>query len=144
MAASLLCIALTIFMEARGEPKAGQEAVAHVVRNRAEIRNMTECEVLMEKGQFSWKPHKYIRTIRDKKGKTTHVIRVESLPITKKEWGSSMAVAQEVLLSTQNMQNIEFFHAKYVDPGWKSRLKLVFRRGNHVFYARKDPILASL
>ena len=36
MVSQLMCVALAIYFEARGEPDAGQIAVAHVVRNRIE------------------------------------------------------------------------------------------------------------
>jgi len=36
MLTSLMCVAVAIYFESRGEPVAGQVAVAHVIRNRME------------------------------------------------------------------------------------------------------------
>jgi len=49
---ALMCLALTVHFESRGEPIKGQYAVAEVVMNRAEKRNLTVCQVVKQKGQF--------------------------------------------------------------------------------------------
>ena len=49
---ALLCLALSVFYESRGEPIEGQYAVAEVVLNRASDRNLSVCEVIYEKNQF--------------------------------------------------------------------------------------------
>ena len=51
---ALMCLALTIYFEARGEPDIGQYAVAEVVLNRSEHRELSICEVVKQKNQFSW------------------------------------------------------------------------------------------
>jgi len=51
------CLAETIYHEARGEPVAGQRAVANVVINRAlneEFFPDTLCQVVHQPKQFSW------------------------------------------------------------------------------------------
>ena len=142
MATTLFCLALAIFSEARGEPTLGQEAVAHVIMNRAEILNMQVCEVVVEKGQFSWNPRKYIHAVKTKAGATTYAVRRKLLPVTKDGWAKAVLVAQKVLLRHGNLQRAEFFHAKYVNPPWKTRMTRLFSIGNHVFYARKPLLLA--
>lgn len=47
-------LACCIYAEARGEPEAGQEAVAGVVRNRALRRRKTFTEIILARKQFSW------------------------------------------------------------------------------------------
>ena len=53
---SLACLTDTIYFEARGETKAGMLAVANVVVNRTKQKSFpsTVCEVVQQKGQFSW------------------------------------------------------------------------------------------
>lgn len=136
----LLCLALTIFHEARGEPAIGQKAVATVVLNRARIRDMDVCDVLLEKGQFSWNPSSYITKTRVR-GKIVYQIIKSRLPVRSKGWKASLEAAKYVLQTENTMQNIEFFHAIYTKPRWNTRYRAVFRAGNHVFYARKEPIL---
>jgi N-acetylmuramoyl-L-alanine amidase len=56
---SLNCMAITIYHEARGEPLAGQYAVAYVILNRSETEVFpnTICGVVAQKGQFyGYKP----------------------------------------------------------------------------------------
>lgn len=53
----LLCVALNVMMEARGEPEAGRLAVAWVTRTRGAERSLGPCDVVFEKlgaAQFSW------------------------------------------------------------------------------------------
>lgn len=51
---NLLCAALAVVLEARGEPDAGQVAVAWVVRTRAHERSLDACGVVFEPHQFEW------------------------------------------------------------------------------------------
>lgn len=52
----LVCLSNNIYHEARGESQAGQIAVGYVTLNRVEKPNFggTICEVVHDKGQFSW------------------------------------------------------------------------------------------
>lgn len=51
----LECIALTVFLESRGEPSHGQKAVASVIWNRVEHRAWPKdpCSVIKQKRQFA-------------------------------------------------------------------------------------------
>lgn len=51
------CLAMSIYYEARGEPLAGQYAVADVVLNRVDDDRFPNniCEVIKQKNQFHWK-----------------------------------------------------------------------------------------
>lgn len=61
---SLLCVALNIIMEARGEPDAGQIAVAWVTRTRSEERDLSPCDVVFEQSQFSWTSYPLKRIVQ--------------------------------------------------------------------------------
>lgn len=54
---SLMCMALAIYMEAQGEPLRGKQAVAEVVNNRSQAWGKSTCEVVFQRGQFSWTRH---------------------------------------------------------------------------------------
>lgn len=54
---SLMCMALAIYMEARGEPLRGKQAVAEVVNNRSLAWDRDTCGVVFQRGQFSWTRH---------------------------------------------------------------------------------------
>jgi spore germination cell wall hydrolase CwlJ-like protein len=58
------CLAITIYHESRGEPLAGQYAVAYVILNRTENKNFpnTICGVVKQKNQFyGYKPRTKIK-----------------------------------------------------------------------------------
>ena len=56
MSKDMRCLASAIYFEARGEPLAGQLAVAEVILNRAEAGRFGDsvCEVVKQPGQFSF------------------------------------------------------------------------------------------
>lgn len=51
---ALTCLAQTIFMEARGEPVAGQIAVGMVLYRRADFNSLRVCSEMRKPKQFSW------------------------------------------------------------------------------------------
>jgi len=55
--AALTCLAQAAFMEARGEPVAGQTAVMMVLYRRAEFKPERICLELARPYQFSWYGH---------------------------------------------------------------------------------------
>jgi spore germination cell wall hydrolase CwlJ-like protein len=56
---ALLCLALNVYFEARGEPIQGQYAVAHVTLNRVKENKSDICSEVFKKNQFSWTAHKF-------------------------------------------------------------------------------------
>jgi len=55
--ALLLCLAMNVYFEARGEPDSGQQAVAHVTLNRARENADSVCSEVYKRNQFSWTRH---------------------------------------------------------------------------------------
>ena len=51
---ALTCLAQTMFMEARGEPQAGQIAVGMVLYRRADFNPKRVCLEMSRPNQFSW------------------------------------------------------------------------------------------
>ena len=51
---ALTCLAQTMFMEARGEPQAGQIAVGMVLYRRADFNPKRVCSEMARPMQFSW------------------------------------------------------------------------------------------
>ncbi|MDF7774190.1 cell wall hydrolase [Sphingomonas sp. AOB5] len=115
----LHCLAVGVYYEAKGEPLAGQLAVAEVILNRAESGRFARsvCGVLTQRGQFSFVRGGVIPT-----------------PPENAQWRRAMAVAQVAQkdLWDSPVDDALYFHARYVSPGWKRpRVGIV---GNHVFY----------
>lgn len=53
-AAALVCMSMTIFNEARGEPLAGQVAVGYVLYRRSEFDPKNVCRETYKPNQFEW------------------------------------------------------------------------------------------
>ena len=112
MASSVLCLALVIHNESRGEPKQGKAAVAHVVLNRAKTHDKV-CKTVHSKGQFYTKP------VKNKSSKA---------------WVDSKVLAKKVLSKQikDPTKGAKYFHNHTVKPKWK--LKRVGKIGKHTFY----------
>ena len=118
--AELSCLAGAIFYEAKGEPLAGQLAVAEVIMNRAKSGRFASsiCSVVTQRGQFS-----FVRGGR-----------IPSINPNRADYRIAMAVAQVALDDAWDSpaSSAMFFHARHARPGWaKQRVASI---GNHVFY----------
>lgn len=117
----LECLAGAIYFEARGEPLAGQLAVAEVVVNRAASGRFpaSYCGVVTQKSQFSFV----------KRG------RIPAAPTGSALYQRARAIAQIAHrdLWSSEARDALFFHATHVSPGWSGK-KMAARINNHVFY----------
>lgn len=118
----LKCLAGAIYFESRGEPLAGQLAVAEVVINRAASGRFpaSYCGVVLQKSQFSFV----------KRG------RMPSLPGDTATWRRAKAIAQIAHrgLWDSEAEGSLYFHARHVSPAWSGRRQAMARISNHVFY----------
>lgn len=115
--AALLCLALNVHFEARGEPIEGQIAVAHVTINRAKENKTDICHEVYKKGQFSWTRHRY------------------SIP-KGPSWEQSKKIAARALKTRDSVKGATyFFNPAKCHPGQivKTKKKIT-KIGNHVFY----------
>jgi spore germination cell wall hydrolase CwlJ-like protein len=114
------CLASAIYWESKGEPLAGQLAVAEVIINRAASGRFapTLCGVITQRSQFS-----FVRGGR-----------IPAPPRTAAAWRTAVAVAHIALddKADSPVSTALFFHANYVSPGW--RLRRLASVGNHIFY----------
>jgi spore germination cell wall hydrolase CwlJ-like protein len=116
------CLAQTIYFEARGEPLAGQLAVARVVINRAASSSFPDdyCSVVTQRAQFSF-------------------VRGGRLPEPNRDseaWQRAKAIAR---IAHRNMWQSEaddalYFHATYVRPRWARKLQARATIDRHIFY----------
>jgi spore germination cell wall hydrolase CwlJ-like protein len=119
-ARSIDCLARNVYFEARGEPLAGQYAVAEVTMNRRGrgLFRKTVCEVVYQPSAFSWTSQR-------------------SLPAPRGEpWNGARKVAEVVYWQrhTPIVPGARHYHATYVKPAWAKDMKPVARIGRHVFY----------
>jgi len=115
---TLLCLALTIYHEARGESITGQTAVAHVVVNRAEEKSIDYCQVIKEKNQFNFVVN----------GKAPN-------PTESEKFIQAVYIADEVSSNRTKdptKGSLYFWNTKLGIPGW-AKCKKPIKIGNHYF-----------
>lgn len=124
------CLAKVVYHEARGEPREGQLAVAHVVMNRVADDRFpdTICEVVFEKRQFTGISKR--KNYDNFKGKT---------------WDTSMTSAVLVYLGKKkDNTNGALFYLnpdkvrKKVLTSWKRKYKVLVQINNHKFFGVKS------
>lgn len=127
----LNCLALNIYHEARGEPEAGQYAVAEVTMNRvaSDYYPDTICQVVYQQnwdsirkryvGAFSW------TELDDRKTDP------ES-----RAWRRARQIAHAIYFEKvePRVEGAVFYHAKYTRPSWARKQIEVARIGRHIFY----------
>lgn len=122
---STFCLALVVYVEARGETVDGQYMVADVVINRVEHKGSmwpdNVCDVVFDNKQFSG-----INNELDLKG-------IFSDP----DWEQSVVVASEALEGNTLRSSATHFHTTNSNPYWSNHLTLLGQYGNHIFY-RED------
>jgi spore germination cell wall hydrolase CwlJ-like protein len=126
----LQCLAENIYFEARGEPLAGQYAVAEVTLNRTRAQHFphTVCAVVH---QMRWDPNRK-RTVADFSWTELGALSADDGPA----WKRSMDVATAVYddLHDPIAPGALFYHATRVRPGWAKTRTAITTIGNHVFY----------
>jgi spore germination cell wall hydrolase CwlJ-like protein len=126
----LQCLAENIYFEARGEPLAGQYAVAEVTVNRTRARNFprTICAVVHE---TRWNPTRG-RHIADFSWTELGALS----PADQPAWKQAMAIASAVYddLHPPLVPGALFYHATSVRPEWARGRRAVATIGNHIFY----------
>lgn len=126
----VVCLALNVYHEARGEPLSGQFAVAEVTLNRVASRNYPNsvCEVVY---QQNWDPE------RKRMISMFSWTGSDGDPVIKPEaWERALQVAELAYSEeyTPKLQGALFFHANYVRPRWARTKQPKARIGSHIFY----------
>jgi len=113
------CVATAVYFESKGEPVAGQLAVARVIMNRAKSGRFakTPCGVVTQRSQFSF-------------------VRGGNLPTPPENaaWRQAKLIARMAMSDgyAGPAASALYFHAKRVAPGWnRTSLGAI---GNHIFY----------
>jgi spore germination cell wall hydrolase CwlJ-like protein len=129
---ALLCMALNIYHEARGEMIPGQYAVANVTMNRAKTSENV-CRVVTEKNQFSWT----INLVKKQGDK--FVLKPSGYPKNEQAWKLAWHIARYSMANPQYdfTHGATFYHAVYVSPKWRHSVERTKRMGAHIFYKTK-------
>lgn len=119
-AEALRCLATTIFHESRGEPLAGQLAVANVVINRVKSGRFASdiCGVVKQRGQFSF----------------VHRGVLPAVDAAHRRYRIALGVAKVALAEAWKgpASDALFFNGR--GAGLRGRLTKVALIGNHIFY----------
>ncbi|MBV7258584.1 cell wall hydrolase [Erythrobacter crassostreae] len=122
MTEQMRCLAGAVYFESRGEPLAGQLAVAQVVINRADDRRFpaSYCSVVYQRAQFS-----FVKNGRMPRIKTGSAA-----------WNRAKSIAR---IAHDGMWESEageavYFHANYVRPKWSHRKTRTAKIDTHIFY----------
>jgi spore germination cell wall hydrolase CwlJ-like protein len=126
----LTCLARNVFFEARGEPIAGQLAVAHVTMNRKASGRFPNsiCDVVH---QQNWDP------LRKRYVGAFSWTELDTLPApTAAEWEQAWTIAEAVYYGRElsNVEGALFYHATHIRPEWAKSKRPITRIGKHVFY----------
>lgn len=129
---AMLCMAINIFHEARGEPLEGQHAVAQVTMNRAGRDPDKVCRVVFEPKRFSW-ANPLTSASKAERARLAQGF----VPKDNKAWEIARSIAFHTI--NGNIQDFTggamFFHTKASKPTWRHDYKLVAVIGQHKFYA---------
>lgn len=129
-AEELQCLAENIYFEARGEPLAGQYAVAEVTLNRTRAQHFphTVCAVVHE---ARWDPIRR-RHVADFSWTELGALSPDDGPA----WKQALAVAGAVYddLHPPVVPQALYYHATSVQPDWARSRRTVATIGNHIFY----------
>lgn len=114
--------ASTVYHEARGEEVRGQGAVAHVIYNRALIRDLSIWQVVYQPMQFSCY----------NKNKNPPMPNERAFAVAEK-------IVKKVVkdrLHNFNFYGADHYHATYMDPypKWAKGMVVVAIIGKHIFY----------
>lgn len=126
--AAVLCLALNVGQEARGEPEAGMYAVAKVTINGAHGDYRQICNEV-------FKPHRYTWTTKLKRGEIKKALSAS--------WfAHAETVAREALTTPDWKYTAMYFHVcignMAVHPHWERSKIFIGRIGHHCFYLEND------
>ena len=125
IALALHCLSLNVYHEARGEPFAGQVAVAQVTVRRAQRDPRKVCTEVYRPGQFSWTAtghRKYRPRLLDPAWQ-----RAQDAAALALRWGSGERLPDYSRGATH-------YHADYVRPYWTRAKTQTAQIGRHLFW----------
>jgi len=135
MISALTCLAVAVYFEARGEPLAGQLAVAQVVLNRVVSEKYPDniCDVITQGPTHGGEPVLHMCQFS---------FYCDGRPedITDEEaWATSKNVANAALVSPLDVSDgATLYHAVTVFPEWRNRMQVTVRLGQHIFYKQEN------
>lgn len=130
MVSQLMCVALAIYFEARGEPDAGQIAVAHVIRNRIEDPRYPDnaCDVVKQGYYWNGNP------IRNMCQFSFYCDGKPEDPHDGKAWRDALYIVHLSGLIPDITGGATHYHSTKVFPEWAYTGQVTTNIHKHVFY----------
>lgn len=127
---AIMCLALNVYHEARGEAMVGQYAVALVTWNRAERQPEQVCPVVLKRKQFSWTINR-VRLV-----KAGYQLKPNGVPRDERAWEKAVKVAKYVINGKMYdfTEGATHYHTIDVNPHWAPSLERITQIGRHYFY----------
>lgn len=131
----MMCMAIAIYFEARGEPLEGKVAVGQVIMNRVNDPRYPSdaCSVVREAEYYSWNP---TIPIRNRCQFSFFCDGKSDAPENEKEFDSCVLVAKAIVYGELEdvVQGATHYHSIKVQPNWADKNKQVRRIAKHIFY----------
>jgi len=135
ISAAVMCLAMNLYHETRGETLAGNIAVGYVTMNRvADPRYPdTICGVVHQAKYHGWD---LVNPIKNRCQFSWYCDGLSDNPQDGKAMLESVILAQHVIAGTVTdiSQGATHYHAKYVNPYWADDMTVVLEVGQHIFY----------
>jgi spore germination cell wall hydrolase CwlJ-like protein len=132
---SAMCLASAIYFESRGEPTAGQVAVANVIVNRKQDRRYpdTICGVVQQAQTHRWAPNVPVRN------RCQFSFYCDGQPEVIRDqaaYDKAMDIANRVISGDllDITDGATHYHATRVYPDWAETKTETVRVNNHIFY----------
>lgn len=136
---TLVCLSTAIYFEARGEPFAGQLAVANTIMNRVEDERFpdTVCGVVTQGPTYSWTEG---FPVRHQCQFSFYCDGKSDEPTDEHAYHVAELIATAVLEQRAHdvSEGATHYHATYVTPSWAETKEQTVRINNHIFYRWRD------
>jgi N-acetylmuramoyl-L-alanine amidase len=127
---AMMCVAMAVYFEARGEPTAGQIAVAQVIRNRIEDPRYPDnaCDVVKQGYYWNGVP------IRNKCQFSFYCDGRSDDPKNKQAWFNSLYIAHLSGFVPDTTDGATHYHSTKVFPQWAYNGEITTKISKHIFY----------
>ena len=133
--AAVMCLAMNLYHETRGETLAGNIAVGYVTMNRVADKRYpdTVCGVVHQAKYHGWD---LVNPIRNRCQFSWYCDGISDNPQDGKAMLESVILAQHIIEGTVTdiSEGATHYHAKYVNPYWSDDMTVVLEVGQHIFY----------
>ena len=135
ISAAVMCLAMNLYHETRGETLAGNIAVGYVTMNRvADPRYPdTICGVVHQAKYHGWD---LVNPIKNRCQFSWYCDGLSDNPQDGKAMLESVILAQHIIAGTVTdiSEGATHYHATYVNPYWADDMTVVLEVGQHIFY----------